>query len=358
MKLQRIVTLFLTGLLATGLGAIAYGQPLAPKSPKKVNGMRLRGNLGPAVAVGVPLPASAIRPGQQELRLGQPLFPGAADPSDWQAEVQAKLQQYQGTEETTKKSEIESEIRQLLSEQFDQRLKAPEQRIAESKKRLESLRKRIADRAQKSQEIVDLRFQVLIHRALGLGWEVAPAVQQGILINPYGKVTGQMSSGGMSGGTTIPGLRGYVVPYPGAAPQPYDFQSAGANGGGASSGYPDLRSPQSPAAPGGGAGGWSSAPVLGYPATADSEDPSINQLLTEYEQTEDKSRREALAQKLKEQLTEQFQKYQEHLNATIAGIEKQIEQLQENIDQRRQMKDSIVDLKLQTLINQARGLGF
>ena len=80
---------------------------------------------------------------------GTTYFPRPAH-SKLQSKIDAKLRQFASTSDNNQRKTIEEEIRTLLSEQFDERLKEPEQRVESSRRRLDELKSQIKNRVEKN----------------------------------------------------------------------------------------------------------------------------------------------------------------------------------------------------------------
>lgn len=292
--------------------------------------------------------------------------PGAMPPSRLQGQIDSKLRQYRNADDETERKKIMEEIRETLSEQFDERMKSPKERIQRSRKRLERLKKQLNEREKKSDEIIDLRLKVLTNQALGLGWGTAHDAGQ----PPVGY---SLSPG--PGATWIPrhqapGVQQTMPPHPnGRFPNQPGFQPEGemlAPGSGRNHNIvprPDQgnfgitqplpnRNERYPER---------IQPDRGNPnrqPSPENRPVTVGEILGDFKQAKDDKERKAISDALREKLVEEFAQHQEQLRRMIKQIDQQISELETILEKRKQAKESIVDLKLKTLINQANGLGF
>ena len=81
-------------------------------------------------------------------------------------------------------------------------------------------------------------------------------------------------------------------------------------------------------------------------------------LLNDIRKNEDDSKETELQDQLKTSLEKLFDARIQPREKEIEQLEKRIEELKSSIDERKQRKDEIVELKLKTLLNEAKGLGF
>lgn len=83
-----------------------------------------------------------------------------------------------------------------------------------------------------------------------------------------------------------------------------------------------------------------------------------NQLLTAYRAEKDSAKRNELAEKLKQKLTEHFDVKQKIRETRLAELEERVKRLREDHDRRTAAKSRIVEKRFDHLIDQAEGLGW
>lgn len=249
-----------------------------------------------------------------------------------QPKVDAKLREYKKSKSSADKSKLKDELKELLESQFDERLKRPVAAIENSRKRLAQLSEQHKSREKKSREIVSLRLKVIINEADGLGW-------RGGQSGNYFTTLGGNAYPVQWGQTNITGTYTALAPV-----QVSGIRST------------QARLPSPPQLP---------AVVQGTVApnrksvNLDANAPkSQHSLLADYKEAKDESKRGEILDELTALLKKEFQAHQEQIQKQIDGIETQISDLEVNIEKRKEAKEEIVELKLQTLINQANGLGF
>lgn len=273
-----------------------------------------------------------------------------------QRKIDDKLREYRSAEKEDQKSKIEAEIKELLDQQFDEKMKHPIQRIEESRKRLDELQAQIKQRDEKSDEIVDLRVTVLTNQAIGLGWGSSHgSANQPFFSNSQnfghhpGPIANHPQRIAQSPGPGIPfGQQPWPRPQENVAPDPNTRPARVANQGGPDHFNPNRTGPDR--------GKSNRAPrdnqkQLERPVT-------VNELLRDFKEAKEDSERKPIVKALRERLVEEFQNHQKGLKSKASQIEKSISDLESNIEKRKEAKASIVDLKLKTVINQANGLGF
>lgn len=77
-----------------------------------------------------------------------------------------------------------------------------------------------------------------------------------------------------------------------------------------------------------------------------------------YQTAETDEARAAAEKELREAVTEQFELLVKEREEQIADLQARLAKLTEQLQKRRDAKDQIVDLRVQVLINEAKGLGF
>ena len=272
-----------------------------------------------------------------------------------QSKVDTKLREYKSAKESKKKKEIEGEIRDLLSQQFDERLKDPKSRVESSRKRLDELKSQIENREDNADEIIDLRLKVLTHDVQGLGWGVGAG-------NHTWRTTTEtiyMPNPNQVGGF-LPVQRQRFYPAPPKAPS--SLNSTYPGGPRAMPPNTTLARPATVANQEPLASGYrirNKGIVSSSQKKSEDDKPSMHQLLSDYKKhvESDKDLR-PIEKAMRSLLEEEFKKYQKQLSDSAERIEEQIGKLEKNLSERKKMKQSIVDLKLKTVINQANGLGF
>ena len=84
--------------------------------------------------------------------------------------IKEAMQALKDAESESDKDEARDELRGLLEEQYDESLDRYEEYLAEMEEKIKELRKQLDRRRDARMEMVDLRLQVLISDAEGLGW--------------------------------------------------------------------------------------------------------------------------------------------------------------------------------------------
>lgn len=264
-----------------------------------------------------------------------------------QPKVDKKLREYKKAKSSSDKSKLKDELKELLEAQFEERLKGPVGAIVNSRKRLDQLTEQHTSREKNSREIVSLRLKVIVNEAQGLGWRSGQTrTVTGYPLPPRAVRWGQPSAAtsySAPARASVPAqtqVRGYNVVRP----------------------APSLPA-QAPAIVDGNA-----VPNIarGIATRIEKRNNNSNQksqtspqsLLADYKEAKDESKKEDILDELKKLLEKEFATHQGQIQKQMDGIETQISDLEENVQMRKDAKDKIVELKLQTLINQANGLGF
>jgi hypothetical protein len=87
-----------------------------------------------------------------------------------QSNTHSALEKYKGAESDEDRAAAEEDLRKAVAEHFDALLKQREDQLADLQKRLETLTQELQKRRDAKQEIVDLRVEVLLNEAKGLGF--------------------------------------------------------------------------------------------------------------------------------------------------------------------------------------------
>ncbi len=115
-------------------------------------------------------------------------------------QLQRALNQYKSTPvDSPERAELRAGISYLLERQYDQHLTHQVQQMAELENRLEKLREQLERRQAAKTKLVELKLELLLSQADGLGWPEAPPS------DPFGRST---NVGALGGNTTF---------YPGTA---------------------------------------------------------------------------------------------------------------------------------------------
>jgi hypothetical protein len=121
-----------------------------------------------ATASSVSAQVSDLRSG--ELSGGSSFNPLIVRPASSQDKIKSMLKVLESTDNTSDKNAIEQEIKQLLNEQYDQKMKVYEKQLAELESKLEKMRSQLQRRRDAKADMVDLRMKVLMAEADDLGW--------------------------------------------------------------------------------------------------------------------------------------------------------------------------------------------
>jgi len=90
-------------------------------------------------------------------------------------QLQRALNQYKSTpEDSPQRAAIRAEVAQLLGQQYDQHLAAQVKQMADLENRLEKLREQLERRQAAKTKLVELKLELLLSQADGLGWPEAP----------------------------------------------------------------------------------------------------------------------------------------------------------------------------------------
>ena len=84
----------------------------------------------------------------------------------------------------------------------------------------------------------------------------------------------------------------------------------------------------------------------------------VRELVAKIKENDDSSKEAELRTELKSLLEKVFDARLTPREKQIKALEEQLAELRNSIDERKQRKDEIVELKLKSLVNQAKGLGF
>ena len=337
MKIRFLIAIML-GIVAT-FSTFAFAQKkisLSGTQPAKVQGHSQSAfGQSPPTRTGYPIPPIA-----QGIPLNhqQSNFFASANES-LQPKVDKKLREYKKAKSSSDKSKLESELKELLEAQFEERLKRPVAAIEHSRKRLDQLTEQHKSREKNSRDIVSLRLKVIINEALGLGWQGG----QTRTVTGYPLPARTVRWGREPSVATT-----YTVPGPtisGTQPR-LPIIPAQAPGIATSNAAPKI------------AQGFPLPTARTPKSLTPEQQKSSKSLLADYKEAEDESEKEDILDELSALLEKEFAAHQEQIQKQIDGIENQISDLEENIEMRKDAKDKIVKLKLQTLINQANGLGF
>jgi hypothetical protein len=99
---------------------------------------------------------------------------GPDEPSNVQVlkdkQVHTLTARWNDTKEPSERGKIETELRAVLKQQFSEKLTVHEQAIRELEAKILQLRKQLALRKEKQNEIVEQRLQQVLRDAQGLGW--------------------------------------------------------------------------------------------------------------------------------------------------------------------------------------------
>lgn len=93
-------------------------------------------------------------------------FPGNEAAQEWREALKA----YADAESASDKKELEGKISDMLGEQYDSALDRYDMQIEEMEKRLEEMRDQVKRRRAARDEMVDLKLQMILSEAEGLGW--------------------------------------------------------------------------------------------------------------------------------------------------------------------------------------------
>ena len=111
------------------------------------------------------------------------------------SQLQTALNQYKSTpEDSPQRAAIRAEVAQLLGQQYDQHLAAQVKQMADLENRLEKLREQLERRQAAKTKLVELKLELLLSQADGLGWPEAPPS------DPFGRST---NVGDLGGATTF-----------------------------------------------------------------------------------------------------------------------------------------------------------
>ncbi len=93
----------------------------------------------------------------------------ARDPQQM-AKFQEAMNAYKNAESESDKSAAKKTIHDLLSEQYDNSLSRYEEHLNELEKKIESMREQLARRRSAKEAVVELKLDMVISEADGLGW--------------------------------------------------------------------------------------------------------------------------------------------------------------------------------------------
>ena len=104
-------------------------------------------------------------------------------------EIRKAMKAIKDAESEADKDKAKDELKSLLEAQYDESLDRYEEYLAEMEKKITELRKQLDRRRDAKMEMVDLRLQVLISDAEGLGWPEQYFSVPGGTLSPFYQMT-------------------------------------------------------------------------------------------------------------------------------------------------------------------------
>ena len=140
-----------------------------PANSATVEGYRGSVNvIGEATTFAPGFPPSIPQPAMALPRLQS--VPGVARYTVQDDAVRAALKSIQESDSDEVREEAESQLRKALREQFEADIKHRQQELEAIAARLKEMRSKLDKRMESAEQIIDLRMQVLLQDAEGLGW--------------------------------------------------------------------------------------------------------------------------------------------------------------------------------------------
>ena len=99
-----------------------------------------------------------------------PLAVTIAGNSQQRRELSEAIEAWQAAETEEDRNEVEKKMRELLEAEYNSALADYEQYLDELEARIEELREQVTKRREAQDDMVDLRLQMLVSEARGLGW--------------------------------------------------------------------------------------------------------------------------------------------------------------------------------------------
>ena len=84
----------------------------------------------------------------------------------------------------------------------------------------------------------------------------------------------------------------------------------------------------------------------------------VRKFLAEVKQADDSQAEAAATKNLRETLVKLFDERMKHREKEIESLKKRLQELQSKNNARKNKRDEIVDLKLKSMVNEAKGFGF